>query len=119
MAKAKWKNRSVASATLRGVRISPSKARLVVNLVKGMQVDPALQTLEFSPKKGARLLAQLLRSAVMNAKEQSGADVDSLWISDGWVNMAKPLKRYMPRARGSADMIRKRSSHITVVLGER
>jgi large subunit ribosomal protein L22 len=122
MAKAKAeKERSdqVATATLRHVRISAQKARLVLNLVKGKQVEPALQILDFSPKKGAKLISKLLRSAIINAKERANADVDRLWITGGWVGMGRTIRRYMPRARGSASPIRKRSAHITLILGER
>ncbi len=110
---------AIASATLRDVRMSPRKARIILNLVKDKQVEPALQVLQFTPQKGATLISKLLRSAIMNAKEHKGADVDSLWVTGGWVNEGRTMKRYMPRARGSAYPIRKRSAHITVVLGEK
>lgn len=109
----------VAWAVMRHVRIAPQKARLMLNLIKGRQVEPALQILEFSPRKGARLIAKVLRSAIMNAKERAGADVDRLWITGGSVDMGRTIKRFMPRARGSANVILKRSSHIRVQLGER
>ena len=109
----------LASATLRHVRVSPQKARLIINLVRGKQVEPALQILRFSPQKGARFIEKLVRSAIMNAKETAGADVDKLWITRGWVDAGRTIKRYMPGARGSANPILKRSSHITVVVGER
>ena len=112
------KENAVARATLRHVRLSPQKARLVLNLIRGKQVGPALQMLDFSPKKGAKLVAKLLRSAVTSAKEQQAVDVDALWVTGGWVGMGRTIKRYMPRARGAASPIRKRSSHITVVVGE-
>lgn len=119
MAKKKEEKAPVASATLRHVRLSAQKARLVVDMIRGMQVDPALQVLAFSPKKGARLVEKLLRSALMNAQNEAKVDVDTLWVTSAFVNMAKPLKRYMPRARGSANLIKKHSSHITITLGER
>ncbi len=111
--------REVARATLRHVRISPRKARLTLDLIKGKQVAPALEILDFLPKKSGVLTAKLLRSALSNAKTDSDVDVDSLWVIDGWVNMGRTMKRYMPRAQGRATPIRKRSSHITVVLGGR
>lgn len=110
---------AITRAILRHVRLAPQKARLIVNMIKGKQVEPALQILKFSPKKGARLTYKLLRSAIADAKERSGVDVDNLWVTGGWVDMGRTLKRYMPRARGSAYTIRKRSCHITLVLGER
>ena len=108
-----------ASATLRHARMSAQKARLVINLVRGKQVEPALQILQYSPKKGSALVEKLLRSAIANARERAGLDVDKLWVTGGWVNEGPTMKRFMPRARGSADQIRKRSSHITVVVGEK
>ena len=110
---------ALASATLRHVRISPQKARLMVDLIRGKQVEPALQILRFNPRKGARLVEKLLNSAIANAREVKGADVDKLWVTQGWVNAGRTIKRYMPRARGSANTILKRSSHITVVVGEK
>ena len=116
---AKTNNACVARATLRHVRISPRKARLAINMVKGMQVEPALQKLKFNPRKSAKLLFKLLESAVANAQEQGGVDVDNLWVTGGYVDMGKTMKRWMPRAHGRATPLRKRSSHITVLLDEK
>lgn len=109
----------ITRASLRDVRISPRKARLVIELIKGQQVESALQILRFSVKKGSRLAEKLLRSAIANAREGKGADIDRLWVTAGWVEMGKTLQRWMPRAQGRATPIRKRSAHITVVLGEK
>lgn len=109
----------VAKATLRHVRIAPRKARLMINMIKGKQVEPALQILQFSPKKSARLTMKLLKSAIANAKEVAGADVDKLWVTGGFVDMGRRLKRIMPRAQGRAMGVEKDSSHITIYLGER
>lgn len=111
--------REVGSATVRRVRISPQKARLIVNLIRGKGVEDAVNTLKFMPKKGARIAEKLLQSAIMNAKEANGSDVDRLWISKITVDAGPTMKRFMPRAQGRATPIRKRSSHITVVLGEK
>jgi len=110
---------AVASATLRHVRISPRKARLMIDLVKGKQVDPALRILDFSPKKASALGRKLLRSAIANAVEKGEVDADSLWITGGWVDMGRTMHRFMPRAQGRATPIRKRSSHITILLGSK
>lgn len=109
----------VAKATLRDIRMSPRKARLVIDLIRGKQVEPALSILKFSPKKGAKLAHKLLESAVANAREHARANVDSLWITKGWVDEGKTLKRFMPAAHGRANPIRKRSSHMTIILGEK
>lgn len=115
----KVKMNVVSSAVLRDVRISPQKARLVVNMIKGRHVAQAVSILQFSDKKGARLAARLLMSAISNAKEQKGVDVDSLWVSGGYVDMGIEFRRFMPRAQGRATPIRKRCSHITLILGQR
>ncbi len=106
-------------ATLRHVRMSPRKARLIVDMVRGKQIEPALQALQFSPRKSAEFCQKLLRSAVANAQAKGTVDVDKLWITGGWVDMGRTLMRYMPRAQGRATPIRKRSAHITLVLTEK
>ena len=109
----------VATATLRHVRISVQKARLVLGLIRGKEVERAIDTLRFTPKKGARLIVKLLESAVSNAREKGGVDIDKLLVTGCWADPGSTMKRFMPRARGMATPILKRSSHITVVLGER
>lgn len=106
----------VATATLKNVKYSARKTRLVVDMIRNQQVEPALNALEFSPKKRAKTVKKLLLSAVANAREK-GADVDSLWIVGAYVDEAATMMRFKPRARGSAFPIRRRSSHITLELG--
>ena len=115
---AQGENRFSTKASVRSVRISPRKARLVVEMIKGKQVEPALQMLRASSKKAGVFTAKLLQSAISNAVAAS-ADVDKLWVKNAWVDMGKTLKRFMPRAQGRATPIRKRSAHITLLLSER
>ncbi len=108
-----------ASATLRHIRVSPQKMRLMLNLIKGKQLEPAEQILRFNPRKTAKILLKVLSSAKYNARETKGLDVDRLWVTGGWVNMGRPLKRWLPRAHGRATPLWKRSSQVTVVLSEK
>ncbi len=100
------------------VRISPRKARLIINEVRGKRVEDALNTLSFSPTKGARILKKLIHSAVANAQGNTNADVDVLYIKRIFADEGPTLKRFRPRAMGRAGRIRKRTSHLTVVLDE-
>lgn len=106
------------SATLRRARISPQKARLVADQVRGLPVERALETLQFSPKKAAHLVKKVLESAIANAEHNDGADVDELKVKTIFVNQAPVMKRIKPRAKGRADRILKRSCHITVTVSE-
>jgi large subunit ribosomal protein L22 len=107
----------IAMATLRNVRVAPRKARLVVDLIRGKQVEQALDILSCCDKKTALLVKKLLLSAVANASSQS-VNVDELFVKRIWVNQGRTLHRIMPRARGTATPIRKRHSSITVLLDE-
>ncbi len=108
----------LAKASVNDVRISPRKCRLVIDLIKGMQVERALHVLKHTPKKGAGIVATALQSAISNAREQQKADVDRLWVSGGYVNMGRTLFRWMPGAHGRANPVRKRSSHVTVLVDQ-
>lgn len=103
---------------LRFVRISPQKARLVADQIRGLPVEAALENLRFSNKKGARLIHKVLESAIANAEHNEGADVDELRVSAIMVDEGPVMKRIKPRARGRADRIVKRSSHITVRVAD-
>ena len=104
------------SARLKGAQISAQKARLVADQVRGRHVDEALDVLEFSPKKASRLIKKLLDSAIANAENNEGADVDELVISSVFVDEGRTMKRLRPRAKGRADRIFKRSCHITLMV---
>jgi len=108
----------VAKAKLSNIHVSPRKARLVVDMIRGQSLQQALDSLEFCPRKLAPPLKKLLLSAAANAKEQSSVDVDELRVKAAWVDAGRVLKRFMPRAHGRATPIRKRHSSITVVLDE-
>ena len=105
-------------AITRYVRISPRKARLVTELIKGKPVEEALTALKFVPKKGARLVSKTLRSALANAEQNPNIDVDTLYIKRIYVDEGPAMKRWRARAMGRATRILKRSSHITVILDE-
>ena len=100
-------------------RISPQKARLVADLIRGKSVDQALEILTFSNKKAADLVKKVLESAIANAEHNEGADIDDLNVAKIFVDEGPIMKRIMPRAKGRADRILKRSSHITVVVADR
>lgn len=106
-------------AKLRFARISPQKARLVADQVRGMGVESALDALKFESKKGARIIHKVLESAIANAEHNEGADIDELSVSAIMVDEGPTLKRIQPRARGSADRINKRTSHITVRVADK
>ena len=106
------------TARARYVRVSPRKARLVTDLVRGKKVGEALNVLAFTPKAFAKTLTKLINSAVANAQQNKQLDVDTLLVKRISVDGGPTLKRFMPRAQGRATMIRKRTSHITVVLDE-
>ena len=107
-----------AKAVARFIRISPQKARLVADTVKGQTVESALNVLRFMPKKGARILRKVMESALANASQNEAIDVDTLYVKNIYVDGGPSQKRIRPRAMGRATRIIKRTSHITVVLEE-
>ncbi len=107
-----------ASAKLSHARISAQKARLVADQVRGLPVEKALEVLTFSKKKAAHLVRKVLESAIANAEHNEGADVDELKISEICVNEGPTFKRWNARAKGRANQILKRTSHIQITVAE-
>ena len=105
-------------AILKNYRQSPRKVRLIADLVRGKSVSDALATLNFVDKRAAGPFAKVIKSAVANAKDH-GKNIDTLFIKRVAVDKGDVMKRFMPRARGSASRINKRNSHISVELGEK
>ena len=105
-------------AVARYVRMPPQKVRLIMDEVRGKKVEEAIRMLTFSPQKGARLLRKLINSAVANAEANKELDVDSLFIKTIFADEGPMMKRFRPRAMGRATRIRKRMSHLTVILDE-
>ncbi|MCL1039955.1 50S ribosomal protein L22 [Shewanella corallii] len=103
----------------RFARTSPQKARLVADQIRGLPVAKALEILTFSPKKAAVLVKKVVDSAIANAEHNEGADIDELKVAKVFVDEGPVMKRIMPRAKGRADRIIKRTSHITVVVSDR
>lgn len=111
---------SEARASVRHVRITPQKARRVVNLIRGMKAQEALTVLKFAPQAAGETVYKVLASAVANATHNHGArDVSDLYVTAAFVDEGATLKRFRPRAQGRAYQILKRTSHITVVVGDK
>ena len=107
-----------SKAIVRDIRITPRKARLVVDVIRGKRAGDALNILKFMPQHASKVVEKLLKSAIANAEQKNIADVDRLKITKAFVDQGPVLKRVMPRAMGRANIIKKRSSHITLVLSE-
>lgn len=106
------------AARLKGASISAQKVRLVADQVRGKSVEDALTVLEFSNKKAAQIIRKVLNSAIANAENNDGADVDELKVASIFVDEGMTMKRLRPRAKGRADRILKRSCHITVKVAD-
>lgn len=106
------------AAKLRFARISPQKTRLIADQIRGQSVEKALQTLTFSPKKAAGIVKKVLESAIANAEHNEGADIDELKIAKVYIDEGPTYKRMRARAKGRGNRILKRTSHITVVVGD-
>lgn len=106
----------MVSARLKGTRLSPQKMRLVADQIRGIAVDKALNLLEFSNKKASKILKKVLESAIANAEHNDGADIDELSVSEIVVDAGRTMKRLRTRARGRADRVIKRTSHVKVTV---
>ncbi|HEX2964502.1 MAG TPA: 50S ribosomal protein L22 [Syntrophorhabdaceae bacterium] len=105
-------------AKIRMTRISPQKVRLVADAIKAKNVNEAMGLLTYMPQKGAFIIKKLLDSALANAKQKKYVDIDNLYVKNVMVDGGPMLKRFLPRAMGRATKVRKRMSHITLVLDE-
>ena len=108
-----------AKAMAKYVRISPRKARAVIDLIRGKNLREAEAILKFTAHKGTDPIGKVLKSAAANAEHNYEMDRDSLYVKTAFVDGGPVLKRMMPRAQGRADIIKKRTSHITIIVGER
>ncbi|WP_326908386.1 50S ribosomal protein L22 [Sedimentibacter sp. MB31-C6] len=108
-----------ARAVAKYIRVSPRKMRFVCDMVRGKNVDEALTILKFHQSKGARILEKVVKSATANAENNFELDRDKLYVSQAYANQGPTLKRWRPRAKGSAYKILKRSSHVGAVVKER
>ena len=108
-----------AKAVLKYARISSRKVKIVADLIRGKNVDEALAIVKFTPKAASEIVEKLLKSAIANAENNHGMKSNNLYVAEIYANQGPTLKRIRPAAKGSASRIRKRTSHITVVLKER
>ena len=106
-------------ATAKTLRVQPRKVRLVLNLIRGKDVEEAEAICKFTPNKGGYLVGKVLHSAIANAVNNEDLDESNLYVKECYANEGITMKRYMPRAQGSASAIHKRTSHITVVVAEK
>ncbi|MCL5290279.1 MAG: 50S ribosomal protein L22 [Eubacteriales bacterium] len=107
-----------ARAIAKYIRISPRKVRLVVDLIRGKKVSEALAILQYTPKRASMAVTKVLKSATANAEHNLQADRDELFVKGAFVDQGPTLKRFSARAMGRADLQRKRSSHITIVVSD-
>jgi large subunit ribosomal protein L22 len=106
-------------AKTRYVRTAPRKMRLVSDMIRGMMIADAMRTLKFTNKNGAKVLYKTLMSAVAGAEQKGTVNVDNMYVKKVWVDEGPTMKRFMPRAQGRATVIRKRMSHLNIVLDEK
>ena len=105
------------TATLRGVRLSAQKGRLIADQIRGMPVGKALDLLAFAPQKGAKIIRKVLESAIANAEHNDGADIDELKVKTIFVEQGATLKRFSARAKGRGNRISKPTAHIYITVG--
>ena len=108
-----------ARATLKFARISSRKVKIVADLIRGKNVDEALAIVKFTPKASSEVIEKLLKSAIANAENNHEMKHENLYVAEIYANQGPTLKRIRPAAKGSAVRIRKRTSHITIVLKEK
>lgn len=108
-----------AKATLKFARISARKVKIVADLIKGKDVDEAISIVKFTPKASSEIIEKLLKSAIANAENNHNLKHENLYVAEIYANQGPTLKRIRPAAKGSAVRIRKRTSHITIVLREK
>lgn len=108
-----------AAATLKYARISSRKVKIVIDLIRGKSVDEALAAVKFTPKAASEIVEKLLKSAIANAENNHHMAHEKLYVAEVFANQGPTLKRIRPAAKGSAVRIRKRTSHITIILRER
>ncbi len=108
-----------ARATLKYARISARKVKIVADLIRGKQIDEALAIVKFTPKASSEVIEKLLKSAIANAENNHDMKAQNLYVAEIYANQGPTLKRIRPAAKGSAVRIRKRTSHITIVLREK
>lgn len=106
-------------AVAKTVRIAPRKARLVIDLIRGKNIKEAQAILMFTPRAASPIILKVLNSAVANAEHNNKLDVETLYVKEAYVGEGVRLKRLLPRAKGQGDIIKKRTSHITVVVAPR
>lgn len=111
---------TASTAHLRYLRLAPRKVRVIADTVRGKQVEAALAQLKWTPKAAARPVAKLIRSAIANAEQKAkgNLDIDRLYVKTIMVDQGPTMRRFMPRAMGRATRINKKTSHVTVELGE-
>ena len=106
-------------AVAKYVRVSPRKVQIVIDLIRGKQVDDALAILMYTPKSAAPVVEKLLNSAIANAENNLGMSRENLYVAEVYANQGPTLKRYWARSHGRADLIKKHTSHITIVLDQK